>query len=68
MKRSAKTSFVNLRHGFVARNSPAVTVKVFSPADHYNAEHTFDLTPEEALRLARRLVIAAQRASAKETP
>jgi hypothetical protein len=43
-----------------------VTLKVFSPADHYNAEYALDLTPEDALKLARRLVTAAQRAAAGE--
>lgn len=66
MGRQHRTSVVNLRYGLVPRDAPAVVVAIFGPGDHSDPESRFNMTPADAIKLARRLIAAATRADTYE--
>lgn len=45
---------------------PGKRVAIFGPGNHFDPESRFDMTPADALKLARRLIAAAARAAAYE--
>ncbi len=66
MGRKHRTSVVNLRYRLVSQDDPAVVLAIYGPTDHFDAESRFCMSPNDALKLARRLIAAATRAAAIE--